>query len=192
MNERILTIPNGITLVRAFGIPLFLWSYLGLHNNLLSFLILAIGALTDYLDGKIARALNQTSEFGAKFDPAIDRAYIAATVIALSVRHTLPFWILAILLLRDIWLAFVLLLMRRVGGGVFEVTFLGKAATFNLLYALPMFLLVGNSNIGKFFNSVAWAFTIWGVSLYLLTGIGYTRTGVAILRRGNRFRPEIN
>jgi len=187
MEERILTIPNGITALRALGIPLFLWSYLSLHQNTLSFAFLAFGAITDYLDGKVARALNQVSNFGAQFDPVIDRAYIAATVIALTIRKEIPLWVPILLILRDLWLALVLIGVRRAKGAVFEVTLLGKSATFNLLYALPMFLLAGDSGIGRVWGSLAWAFLSWGIALYLSTGLGYTRTGFAIIRSKNRF-----
>jgi cardiolipin synthase len=187
VEERILTIPNGITALRALGIPLFLWSYLSLHQSALSFCFLAFGAITDYLDGKIARALNQVSNFGAQFDPVIDRAYIAATVIALTIQDVIPVWIPLLLLFRDLWLALLLIVIKRFRGPVFEVTFLGKSATFNLLYALPMFLLSGTTAIGKFWGSLAWAFLSWGIGLYLLTGVGYTRTGFAFLRSKNRF-----
>jgi cardiolipin synthase (CMP-forming) len=187
MEERILTIPNGITALRALGIPLFLWSYLSLHQNALSFGILAFGAITDYLDGKLARALNQVSKFGTQFDPVIDRAYIAATVIALTVRNEIPLWVPLLLVLRDLWLGLVLIGVNRAKGKVFEVTFLGKSATFNLLYALPIFLLAGQTGLGKIWASLAWAFLLWGIGLYLVTGLGYTRTGFAIIRGNNRF-----
>ena len=172
--EEILTIPNAITGVRALGIPLFLWAYLRLGNVTLAFLILLIGALSDYFDGKVARALKQESNFGAALDPAIDRAYIAATVIALVVKEIVPIWIFLILIGRDIWLALVLLVKRFRGTGVFEVTFLGKAATFNLLYAFPFLLLSGHSGIGLACFIMGWAFAIWGVGLYLATAFQYT------------------
>ena len=111
MDDRILTIPNGITLLRALGIPIFLYLYLHSHLAGWSFFVLGCGAATDYLDGKIARALNQVSNLGAKLDPAIDRAYIAATVIALAVRSAIPWWIVLVLLVRDLWMALLLFLM---------------------------------------------------------------------------------
>jgi cardiolipin synthase (CMP-forming) len=187
MEERIFTIPNGITALRALGIPLFLWSFLSLHQNALSFAFLAFGAITDYLDGKVARAINQVSNFGAQFDPVIDRAYIAATVIALTIRKEIPLWIPVLLILRDLWLGLLLVGVKRAKGPVFKVTFLGKSATFNLLYALPIFLLAGDSGIGKVLGSLAWAFLLWGIGLYLVTGIGYTRSGFAIIGSKNRF-----
>ena len=176
--NEILTIPNAITGVRALGIPLFLWAYLSLGNLPLAFTILLSGALSDYFDGKVARAMNQESKLGAALDPAIDRAYIAATVVALVVKEIVPVWILIVLVGRDVWLALALLLKRSRGTGVFEVTFLGKAATFNLLYAFPFLLLSGESQSGRACAVIGWAFAIWGIGLYLVTALQYTYIAV--------------
>jgi cardiolipin synthase (CMP-forming) len=181
--DRIATIPNAITLVRALGIPAFLFIYLHSHRPLLSFFILVIGALTDYFDGKVARALGQESTLGAALDPAIDRAYIAATVFALAIESVIPWWLLAILVARDLWLAVILYFYRRRTGLLFQVTYLGKAATFNLLYAFPFLLLAGERGFSRLCGVMGWAFVIWGVGLYLLTGIQYSVTGLV---RGGR------
>ncbi|CAB4744341.1 unannotated protein [freshwater metagenome] len=172
--NEIMTIPNAITGVRALGIPLFLWCYLSLDNVALSLVVLVVGALSDYFDGKVARALHQESKLGAMLDPTIDRAYIAATVIALVINEVVPFWLLVSLVGRDLWVALALLVKRRNGSGVFEVTFLGKAATFNLLYAFPFLLVAGESGLGRIFLIVGWTFAIWGVGLYLVTALQYT------------------
>lgn len=173
--SEIATIPNGITLVRALGIPLFLWLFLHSHNAALSFVVLVLGAVTDYLDGKIARLLNQESALGAALDPTIDRAYIAATVVAMAIRNFIPWWVVAALVVRDIWMALALLVKKRRTGEIFEVSFLGKAATFNLLYAFPFLLLQGESGIGRFAHNIGWSFAIWGIGLYIFTAIDYTR-----------------
>jgi cardiolipin synthase len=82
--------------------------------------------------------------------------------------------LLLILVGRDLWLAFVLLIKKSRGTGVFEVTFLGKAATFNLLYAFPFLLVAGDSGIGRAFFISGWGFAIWGLGLYLVTALQYT------------------
>ena len=172
--KEILTIPNGITGIRALAIPLFLWAYISLDNVLLALAILTIGAISDYVDGKVARALNQESALGAMLDPAIDRAYIAATVIALVIKDVVPLWMLLLLIGRDVWLALILAIKRRRGTGVFEVSFLGKTATFNLLYAFPFLLVAGDSGLGQIFFISGWGFAIWGLGLYLVTALQYT------------------
>lgn len=172
--KEILTIPNGITGIRALAIPFFLWAYISLDNVLLALVILTIGAISDYVDGKVARALNQESALGAMLDPAIDRAYIAATVIALVIKDVVPLWMLLLLIGRDLFLALILAIKRRQGTGVFEVSFLGKTATFNLLYAFPFLLVAGDSGLGQIFFISGWGFAIWGLGLYLVTALQYT------------------
>jgi len=180
--DRILTIPNAITGLRALGIPLFLYLYLHSHLAGWSFFVLGCGAATDYLDGKIARALKQVSNLGAKLDPTIDRAYIAATVIALASRHAIPWWIVIVLIARDLWMALVLVALKSTTGELFEVTFLGKAATFNLLYAFPLLLVAGHGGVANWCGIFGWAFVIWGLCLYLLTGIHYSFIGLRKIR----------
>ena len=172
------TIPNGLTLLRALGVPLFLWLFLNQHSTSWSFVVLAIGALTDYLDGKVARALHQESALGAAMDPTIDRLYIAATVFAMAIRHFIPWWLVIALVARDLWMIVALSIMKRRTGRVFVVTFLGKAATFNLLYAFPLLLLQSDHGFGSIAHNLGWSFAIWGIGLYLYTAWDYTKTAL--------------
>ena len=173
-SDRILTIPNVLSFLRALGIPLLLWLMLVKEFDGWAIFVLAIAGISDYADGKIARAFNQSSKLGAMLDPAGDRLYIAATLIALTVRDVIPLWILLLLIARDLLLATTLPSLYKIGHGPMEVTFLGKAATFNLLYAFPFLLLAsGDSMLARFADSLAWAFAGWGVALYVLTGISY-------------------
>ena len=173
-----LNIPNALTLLRALGVPLFLYLFLIADEPILSFVVIALGGVTDYLDGKVARYLNQTSDFGAKFDPAVDRLYIAAVIIALANKDYLP-WILVIsILVRDFLLLLVIFYQKLRGIPFLSVTFLGKAATFNLLYAFPLLLLEELAYIGQACYIIGWAFAIWGTSLYFYTGLQYLVLGV--------------
>jgi len=173
-----LNIPNALTLLRALGVPLFLYLFLIADEPILSFVVIALGGVTDYLDGTVARYLNQTSDFGAKFDPAVDRLYIAAVIIALANKDYLP-WILVIsILVRDLFLLLVIIYQKFRGIPFLAVTFLGKAATFNLLYAFPLLLLEDLAYIGQACYIIGWAFAIWGTSLYFYTGLQYLVLGV--------------
>jgi cardiolipin synthase len=173
-----LNIPNLLTLLRALGVPLFLYLFLILNEPVASFIVITLGAITDYLDGKVARALKQTSEFGAKFDPAVDRLYIGAIIIAFAIRDYLPWWLVIAILARDLILLLLVIFQQIRKIAFVEVTFLGKAATFNLLYAFPFLLLEDLPNIGVWFYRVGWAFAIWGLSLYFYTGVQYFIRGV--------------
>jgi CDP-diacylglycerol--glycerol-3-phosphate 3-phosphatidyltransferase len=173
-DDRIVTIPNALSGLRLLGIPLFCWLALGPHADVAAFAVLAAGAVTDYLDGWLARALGQFSRLGALLDPLADRCYIVATLVVLSIRDIIPWWLAAGLIGRDIFLAALLPVLRRHGYGPLPVHTLGKAATFNLLYAFPLLLLgTGNSTFATITRSIGWAFAVWGTALYWWAGVLY-------------------
>jgi cardiolipin synthase len=153
----------------------------------LAVITLMLAGATDYLDGKLARALNQESRLGELLDPAVDRLYIAAVLIGMFLSGVVPIWLLLIIVLRDLALGLLLIFMRRAEIPPFKVTYLGKAATFNLLYALPLLLLTFSSNneVAEIAFIFGWAFAGWGIGLYLWTGIQYARTGLTNLRLGS-------
>ncbi len=178
-----LTIPNGLTALRGLGVPLFIWLALVEKADGWAILVLAIGGITDYLDGKLARLWNQTSRFGELADPAIDRIYIVATLIVLYLRDALPLWVIALLLARDLLLGGVTIALTRNGLPPLKVTYLGKAATFNLLYAFPFLLLALSSSLaGTLAFIFGWAFAIWGIGLYLVTGVSYFLSALKSIR----------
>jgi cardiolipin synthase len=175
----VLTIPNALTFLRFLGIPLFIYLALSKNADGWAILTLAVGGATDYFDGKLARALNQESKFGEIADPTIDRLYIVATLVVLYIRDAIPFWLILVLVLRDIFMAGVALVLQLQGFAPLKVTYLGKAATFNLLYAFPFLLLaLSDSWYGTAAFIFGWAFAIWGVALYVGTAVGYFRTAL--------------
>ncbi len=169
--DRVLTIPNGISAARLAGVPVFLWLVLGPRTAAADYwavgLLIAAG-LSDWLDGKIARALNQTSRLGQLLDPAADRLYIAATIIALAVRGIIPWWLVVVLALREITVGGALaVLRRRAGFGTLQVSFVGKGATACLLYAFPLLFLGDHPGWGGTLARVlGWSFATWGTVLY--------------------------
>ena len=181
--SKLLNVPNALTGLRALGIPLFIYLALALEADGWAILTLAIGGATDYFDGKIARAWGQESRFGELADPAIDRLYILATLIVLYLREAIPFWVIALLLARDLILAIITIVLPAKSLPPLKVTYLGKAATFNLLYAFPFLLLALHPGwAGTAAYIFGWSFTWWGVGLYLFTGTSYFRTGIAAIR----------
>jgi cardiolipin synthase len=169
--DRVLTIPNGISAARLAGVPVFLWLVLGPRTATADYwavgLLIAAG-LSDWLDGKIARALNQGSRLGQLLDPAADRLYIAATIVALAVRAIIPWWLVVVLALREITVGAALaVLRRRAGYGTLQVSFVGKGATLCLLYAFPLLFLGDHPGWGGTLARVlGWSFAIWGTVLY--------------------------
>ena len=171
-------IPNALTLLRALGVPLFLYLFLVADQPIASFVVITFGGITDYLDGKVARALNQTSSFGAKFDPTVDRIYIGAIIIALASRDYIPWSLVIAIIGRDLILLLLVIYQKFRNIPFLEVTYLGKAATFNLLYAFPFLILEDVANIGPWCFIIGWAFAIWGVALYFYTGAQYFYKGL--------------
>ena len=171
---RVLTVPNLLSMLRLAGVPLFLWLLLGPHADGYAVAVLMVAGFTDWLDGKAARWLNQYSRLGELLDPAADRLYILATLLAFLIRGIVPWWVVAALVGRDVVLAICVAIMRRRGYGPFPVTYLGKAATFNLLYAFPLLLLAqGDSTLAEVSRALGYAFTAWGGVLYLWSGFVY-------------------
>jgi cardiolipin synthase (CMP-forming) len=174
---RVVTIPNAISVARLAGVPVFLWLILGPRTRSADswavILLFAAGA-SDWLDGKIARALNQQSRLGELLDPAADRLYIVATIFALAIRAIIPWWLVGLLVARELVLAGALVALRTRGYGPLQVSFVGKAATLNLFYAFPLLLL--GSHQGKFAEVarvVGWAMAIWGTALYWCAAVLY-------------------
>jgi cardiolipin synthase len=172
--SRIWTLPNLISMARLLGVPLFLWLVLGPEKDGLALLVLMVSGVTDFLDGWLARRLDQTSTLGQILDPVADRLYILAVVIGLGLREIVPWWVVLILPLRDLLLWGLVPLLRTRGYSALPVHFLGKAATFNLLYAFPLLLLGdGDGAVANLARVFGWAFTIWGIGLYWWAGVLY-------------------
>ena len=183
--DRVLTIPNLLSVLRLLGVPLFLWLLLGPHADGWALAVLMISGFTDWADGVLARKLNQLSSLGALLDPLADRLYILATLVGLVLRHVIPLWLAVVIVGRDAILTVALAVLRRARGfGPPEVHYLGKAATFCLLYAFPL-LLIGahHATLADVVRPIAWAFTIWGTGLYLWAGAVYLRQIVALVRQ---------
>ena len=173
-DARVWTVPNLISLARLAGVPVFLWLVLGPEEDGWALAVLALSGVTDYLDGYLARKLDQTSKLGQILDPVADRLYILAVVIGLGLREIIPWWVVVILPLRDLLLWGLVPFLRTRGYSALPVHFLGKAATFNLLYAFPLLLLGdGEGAVATLADVFGWAFAIWGIGLYWWAGVLY-------------------
>lgn len=137
--------------------------------------ILGLSGATDWLDGYLARKLDQQTRLGATLDPLVDRLYILTALVALAITFVVPLWLLLILLTRDVYMTVLLALLKRHGYSSFPVHFVGKAATMNLLYALPLVLLGTFSGpVGHVSYVIGWAFFIWGIAMYWYGALLYT------------------
>lgn len=180
---RVLTVPNVLSLLRLLGVPLFLWLLLVRENDIWAVVVLAVGGATDWFDGYLARKWNQRSRLGQMLDPAADRLYILATLIGFVARDIVPWWLLVLLVSRDVMLALLIPALRSRGFISLPVHFLGKAATFLLLYAFPLVLLgFGDEPWQLAFRIGGWALAIWGTILYWSAGALYLRQCLDVVR----------
>ena len=175
-SNTVFTIPNLLSFLRLVGVPIFFWLIVGPQADTAALILLSISAATDWLDGFLARKLNQFSRIGELLDPLADRLYILATLVALYIRGLLPIWVLVALFTRDIMMIVVLSRAKRLGFTGLPVHFVGKAATMNLLYALPLILLGTYQGwAGHLSHVVGWAFLDWGIAMYWYAGLLYVK-----------------
>lgn len=169
------TIPNAFTLLRLLLLPVFLYVLFGLENRAAAGFLLGGLSATDWVDGYLARRLGQVSEFGKVFDPTVDRLLFVVATIAIIIDGSIPLWFALAVLFREIAVG----LMMAIATVVFkmpriDVTYLGKLATFLLMFAVPGFL-VGNSDMvgADGFEIASWLLGIPGLILSYWTGIAY-------------------
>ena len=172
--DRVLTVPNILSALRLLGVPLFLWLILVPEADGLAIGVLVLAGFTDWLDGFLARRWHQISRVGQLLDPVADRLYILATLIGLLLRGIVPWWFVVLLVSRDVLMSVVLAVLKRRGVTGLPVHFLGKAATFCLLYAFPLLLLGdGTGGLAQTANVFGWAFAVWGTALYWWAAVLY-------------------
>lgn len=190
-STRVWTVPNTLSMARLAGVPLYLWLVLGPEADGWALAVLMVSGVTDFLDGYLARKLDQRSALGEILDPVADRLYILAVVVGLALRGVIPWWFALILPLRDALLWGLVPFLRTRGYSALPVHFLGKAATFNLLYAFPLLLLGdGHGAVAVLARVFGWAFAIWGVALYWWAGILYAYQVYKLLHDDERRAPE--
>ena len=181
------TIPNLFTYLRLIGVVVFVWLALGPHADGWALAVLAVGGTSDWVDGFLARRLNQVSRLGELLDPIADRLYIVATVIVLTIRDVLPLWFTLALLARELALAICLGVLRRFGYAPPPVHYVGKASTFILLFALPMLLLSAVVPGSAWWaHPAGWSLAWWGLVLYWLAALMYAAQVVGVVRAASQ------
>jgi cardiolipin synthase len=182
--DRVLTVPNVLSVIRLALIPLFLYLMLVAHADAWAVAILVLSGGSDWADGKIARLLNQSSKLGELLDPAVDRLYMVTVPIAFGLRGIVPWWIIGVLLARDALLLLELPVLRSRGFSALPVTYLGKAATFALMSAFPLILLgQWDALWSRVVLACGWAFLIWGLYMYLWSFVLYVAQMALVVRR---------
>ncbi|WP_241984708.1 CDP-alcohol phosphatidyltransferase family protein [Cryobacterium adonitolivorans] len=182
ISSRVLTVPNLLSFLRLALVPVFLGLLVN-GEDAWALLVLAVASLTDFLDGAIARRFNQITRLGQLLDPAADRLYIFAALVGLAWRDLVPWWIVAVVVGRDVFLLGLGVVLANHGFGPLPVHQLGKVATFCLFYALPMIML-GQAfpELSWWSQPVGWAFGLWGAYLYWWAGVIYAIETVRVIR----------
>ena len=182
--DRILTIPNALSVLRLILVPVFLYLLLGADANGWAVAVLMFSGFSDWADGKIARLVdNQSSRLGALLDPAVDRIYMLVVPVAMAIAGIVPWWIVLTLIGRDVVLAATLPVLRSRGLTALPVTYIGKAATFALMSGLPLILLgQWDALWSRVILACGWAFLIWGMAMYLWSAVLYLVQVVLVVR----------
>ena len=128
------TLPNAVSILRLLGIPAFFYLLLHAENYFGALCVLVIAGATDWVDGYLARKLNQVSRLGVLLDPLVDRLYIAATLVGRALASLLPWRLVIVIAFRDLVLLALIPPVQSLGLSALRLTHVGKAATFALLW----------------------------------------------------------
>jgi cardiolipin synthase len=190
LSDSILTVPNLFTLVRLLCLPLFVWLLFVQDDRQNAAWLLGILGATDWVDGYLARRLGQSSEFGAKFDPTVDRLLFIVAVVSILVDGSAPRWVMVLILVREVAVGgAVAIATLAFGMERFDVTYRGKLATFLLMFAVPGFLL-GSSDF-RWADAVtvaSWILVVPGLVLSYWTAFEYVPKIRAGVRAGRLHR----
>jgi len=185
VSDRVWTVPNLLSVIRLITIPIFAWLALVPEQDALAALVLALGSITDYFDGMLARRWDQVTRLGQLLDPIADRLSTVTVLVVFLVRGIVPLWFVALLVLRDVVLTVQMAQLKGRGVTGLPVNWVGKAATFNLMLSFPLLLWGAGATSGLelLVRSVGWAFALWGAGLYLYSGLLYLRQARDVMGR---------
>ncbi len=182
VSTRIVTIPNILSLIRLLLIPVFFVLLLTGHLAW-ALLLIAVSAVTDFVDGYVARHFNQITRLGQLLDPAADRLFILTTLIGLGLVGVLPWWFIAVIVARDVLLLVLGVVLANHRFGPLPVHHLGKMGTFAILFTMPVLLLAAAfPQTAWLALPVGWAAGIWGVFLYWWAGVAYALQAARMIR----------
>ena len=177
-----ITVPNLISVLRILSIPVIA-VLVARHQMVEALVVLAISAVSDGIDGIVARMFDQVSKIGQILDPIADRLLIFCSILALGVAGIIPWWMLIIVGLRDLLMALLVLLLAQHDYGPLPVHFVGKAGTAMLMISITalIFCDIWNNPIADLLHLAALAAGIWGIGLYWLAGYIYIRQGFELI-----------
>jgi len=190
-DSALLTLPNVISIIRLGSLPIFLYLLFGRENRAAAAWLLAALGATDWIDGYIARHWNQVSELGKVLDPVADRLLFFVGVGGILVDGSVPRWFALMVLVREGVVAITTVVIAALGARRVDVTWWGKAGTFGLMIAFPLFL-ASHSTLGwaDLAGVLAWIAGIPGLVLSYVAWAMYAPIAVRALREGRAARAE--
>ena len=168
------TVPNAVTIIRLACVPLFVWLLFAEDDRFVAALLLGALGATDWVDGWLARRLDQVSEFGKILDPTADRILMVTAIIAMWIDGSVPWWFAAVTLVREVLVSLAALILGALGAARIDVTWWGKTGTFFLMFAYPL-LLGGASNVSghEILTVLGWLCGIPGLAIAWFAAWGY-------------------
>ncbi len=194
--DRLLTAPNLITLVRLLCIPLFLWLLFGTESYIAAAILLGALGATDWVDGYVARRFGQVSNFGKMFDPTVDRMLLIVGIVGIMVADLpIPYfsvfaWIVVV---REVVLSVIVAGSVFLGARRMDVTWVGKCGAFAMMTAFPAFLAsadasIADTRIETGLLVIAWGSGIPGLVCSMIAFVGYVTEAPRALREGRAMR----
>ena len=184
-----MTVPNVLTAARLLCLPLYLWLLFSFDDRPLAALLLGFLGITDWVDGYVARRFNQQSEFGAVFDPVVDRLLFLVGTTAAMIDGALPQWVAVAVLAREFVIGGTMTIATAFGMERFPVTTLGKRYTFLLMVSIPLLILSASDHPTAGFALVfGWFCAVPGLVLSWVTAAMYVPRIRVGLRAGRAKR----
>ncbi len=189
-DDRILTIPNVLSLGRLCCVPLFLWLLFGRDNEVAAAVLLAFLGATDWVDGFIARRYDQVSTVGKVLDPTADRILLVVGIFSILVVGAVPAWVAWLAIFREVAVGVGVLALAGLGARRVDVQWAGKTGTFLLMAAFPLFLVSHAEDLSWAdpARAVAWACALVGLGFAYFSAIRYIPLGREALRAGRDSR----
>jgi cardiolipin synthase len=182
--SEILTLPNLLSMTRILLTPVFIWMMVQ-RRPWAAFIVFVAAGVTDALDGFAARLLHMKTTLGLWLDPIGDKvlltaAFVVLTLPALGRPNTLPLWLTAISIGRDVAIALgSLIIISLRGKQTFKPTLVGKAST--VCQVLVLYFVLFSNATGRSPEALGWLYVLAAV-LTSVSWVQYGFRGVAILR----------
>lgn len=189
-----MTWANAVTVARLALLPVFLWLLFSTDHRAIAAWLLGFLGATDWIDGYLARRLQQVSSVGKILDPVADRLLVMVGLLAVAAAAGVPWWFAIATLVRELVVSLLTLLLAALGAARIDVLWWGKVSTFALMTTFPLFLLTTNAHHAALASwqhatrDATWVGGLAGLSLAWIVLFGYVRPALAALRAGRQGR----